>query len=1023
MKQTARIIRNNVPYTLLPNGTLYGEPIHAPTVAAVRLLPDPPPPAVTIGVAGSSVAGSYYWNSTSTTTDDGVSAIKLAALTTGRYLPVTVGSGGPPSGVAGGELAGTYPNPTIPTVSLNKLPKSGASDTYVLTWSDASNQWVPAPSGSSSSGTVLPGNVGQSLDTVSGPVAKWVTRSLDSYSTLRSAGVFGLTAPAQVVQVQCRSTVGDGGGGLFAYDSSDTTSTDDDGVIIVGNNGERFKRIYSGGIDAAWFGVVPSTAGVPIDVAPAMQAAIDATPVGGQLIVRACNVAGGLAYRLKSAPFTDTATGTNFALKVTKQIWIQGQGGQFVNGATVFLPDVGVGGIWVHAEIGFDGRFTHLDRLAFHGPDSGAVAHGIYSDCSVTLTHCYSSYHAGMGVFINGQGGINNCNGCSVLGLAVTRNRQHGWFITGNDSNGNNFSSINANENRGVGIWDSSFLGNNYSGCQAALNGTDALGQGSLGQPLGYKTDGGTNATVFTGCYTEDSDYHDFGGYTQWIGGREGAGQVAGGGGSYYTPGTSFQMAFRTQDLGNLTTPFFMEFTLAPGEGLSNIMRFRLPDVAQGGTRSRDFYRFGVLDPHIESVSLEGYSFTYGNSFNYQPFMMSAEAFYRGAGRMVFCNGYYHRSFTGNSSVWRYVSTLPAPSSANGSANVVGDVMQQETPVAGGFFERVCTRVGLFYEPVQRSTAYTLAARVTTDVDNGHYYQCTTAGTTAATAPAYNTGSGSTTTDGTAVFTEFGAASLWLNAAPVGADDIRMLSKDVTVGGTIALTDAESEHQRIEFTGAPVGALSVIVSTGPCVGWVRTFWNACGQTITIKAVGGDTGVAIPDGFTITVFSDGTNARISGTSLASTNRVVRANPSFVTTEYSIDLYGNLTTLSTSVKSAAWPIELPHGSTLNSITVTVIGAAGHGALPATMPQIKWRKYNAITPAGATSSATVDSSASTGAFEAAHTIVKSSIAEVIDNTTQRYAIEFDSEGGANAVAGLVVYGIVLNFTTTTVADLGAA
>lgn len=42
---------------------------------------------------------------------------------------------------------------------------------------------------------------------------------------------------------------------------------------------------------------------------------------------------------------------------------------------------------------------------------------------------------------------------------------------------------------------------------------------------------------------------------------------------------------------------------------------------------------------------------------------------------------------------------------------------------------------------------------------NGHFYKCTTAGTTAATEPTWNTGGGSTTSSGTAVFTEQGSTS------------------------------------------------------------------------------------------------------------------------------------------------------------------------------------------------------------------------------------------------------------------------
>ena len=58
--------------------------------------------------------------------------------------------------------------------------------------------------------------------------------------------------------------------------------------------------------------------------------------------------------------------------------------------------------------------------------------------------------------------------------------------------------------------------------------------------------------------------------------------------------------------------------------------------------------------------------------------------------------------------------------------------------------------------PVARSTAYTVGETVSNiDADGyNHLYACTTAGTTAATAPAYPGKAAEVITDGTAVFTE-----------------------------------------------------------------------------------------------------------------------------------------------------------------------------------------------------------------------------------------------------------------------------
>ena len=58
---------------------------------------------------------------------------------------------------------------------------------------------------------------------------------------------------------------------------------------------------------------------------------------------------------------------------------------------------------------------------------------------------------------------------------------------------------------------------------------------------------------------------------------------------------------------------------------------------------------------------------------------------------------------------------------------------------------------------VARSTAYTTSQMVKPPTPTGFWYRCSTAGTTAATAPTYGTTLGGTTTDGTAVFTAFRA--------------------------------------------------------------------------------------------------------------------------------------------------------------------------------------------------------------------------------------------------------------------------
>jgi hypothetical protein len=111
---------------------------------------------------------------------------------------------------------------------------------------------------------------------------------------------------------------------------------------------------------------------------------------------------------------------------------------------------------------------------------------------------------------------------------------------------------------------------------------------------------------------------------------------------------------------------------------------------------------------------------------------------------------------------------------------------------------------------------------------------------------------------------------------------------------------------------------------------------------------------------------------------------------------------------------YPLDLPDGSTFNSVTVRFQGAAGHAAFPGgapTFPFFVLKKIDSngvVTTFGAT---TTDASATAGAYETAHNLSQAGIGEVIDNSTYRYTLAFIGETGGNGIAG----GLVFAVTTT--------
>lgn len=87
-------------------------------------------------------------------------------------------------------------------------------------------------------------------------------------------------------------------------------------------------------------------------------------------------------------------------------------------------------------------------------------------------------------------------------------------------------------------------------------------------------------------------------------------------------------------------------------------------------------------------------------------------------------------------------------------------------------------------------TAYSVGDVRKPPAANGMWYRCTTAGTTAGTAPTYNAPSGSTTSDGTAVFTAFLApfSSVMGDARIYHCDECRL-----NLTGTITIADPAKE--------------------------------------------------------------------------------------------------------------------------------------------------------------------------------------------------------------------------------------
>lgn len=110
---------------------------------------------------------------------------------------------------------------------------------------------------------------------------------------------------------------------------------------------------------------------------------------------------------------------------------------------------------------------------------------------------------------------------------------------------------------------------------------------------------------------------------------------------------------------------------------------------------------------------------------------------------------------------------------------------------------------------------------------------------------------------------------------------------------------------------------------------------------------------------------------------------------------------------------WYLDLPHGSTITDYAI-FIQPGIHVVLPANMPAARLIELNISTGTVTNYGVVTDSSANIVDYGIKHSISPSTFSCPVDNTDERYILQFDDEYGASSVSGQSVYGATVTYTT---------
>lgn len=175
---------------------------------------------------------------------------------------------------------------------------------------------------------------------------------------------------------------------------------------------------------------------------------------------------------------------------------------------------------------GADGSIIRCIALTSSHTGAADNHHGIWLRARAIIEDCVIESFSGNGINIVADAGggdtfQGNSNNFQICRVTVRTNNGHGIYVLGGDTNAGTVIGVNASNNGGYGVYDSSFLGNTYIGVHTAGNSGGA-----------FKADNAAARNIFIGCYSEGGQpASDIAKPSMVIGGLHGAGFVTNGSG------------------------------------------------------------------------------------------------------------------------------------------------------------------------------------------------------------------------------------------------------------------------------------------------------------------------------------------------------------------------------------------------------------------------------------------------------------------------------------------------------------